>query len=112
VVSYQRALALKPGMAEGHGNLGNALLAQNKLDEAETSYSQALRSSRIMQRPGYQPGQLAPGQAEQEKLGKLDEAVACYQRAIELKPATRRGALQPGQHAPHAGQIGRIGGQL
>ena len=38
---YRQALALKPDLAEGHNNLGNALEAQGKLAEAVASYRRA-----------------------------------------------------------------------
>ena len=42
VESYRNAIALAPGCAEAHNNLGNALENQGNLQAAVTSYTQAL----------------------------------------------------------------------
>ncbi len=76
----RRALALKPGFAEGHGNLGNALREQGKLDEAVACYRRALELKR-----DFAEARSNLGNALREQ-GKLDEAIACYRRALELKP--------------------------
>lgn len=39
---YKRLLALKPGHAEAHNNLGRVLRAQGKLNEASAHFAQAL----------------------------------------------------------------------
>src|ERR1700744_4947301 len=42
VAGYRRILFLKPGYAEVHNNLGVALAAQGRIDEAEARYRCAL----------------------------------------------------------------------
>jgi predicted O-linked N-acetylglucosamine transferase (SPINDLY family) len=109
-----RAIRLKGNEAVYHNNLGNALKALGRLDEAVASYRRAVEL-----RPDYLLAlnnlgvavkaqghldeavacyrrvlQLQPNYAEAhsnlgvalETLGRLDEAVACYRRAVELKP--------------------------
>src|SRR5437870_1830888 len=78
---YRQALAAQPNLAEAHSNLGNALTAQGKLDEAVAAYRQAIR---------IKPPDLAEIYST---LGnvlapqcKLDEAVAAYRQAIHIKP--------------------------
>ena len=51
VMSYQRALALKPDYAEAHNNLGTALKAQGKLGRRGAHTSARLLSSQTMLRP-------------------------------------------------------------
>ena len=41
-ISFRRAIELKPGLAEAHGNLGIALHQQRRLDEAEACYREAI----------------------------------------------------------------------
>jgi hypothetical protein len=67
-------------MAEAHGNLGNALLAQKKPEEAEACYARALEL-----KPDYAEAWYNLGNTRQSQE-KLVEAAACYQRAIQLKP--------------------------
>ncbi|XZO04188.1 MAG: tetratricopeptide repeat protein [Microcoleus sp.] len=77
---YHQALTIKPDDAQSHWQLGNALVRQNRLDDAIASYQTALQ---------FQPDNfeiyLELGKAL-EKEQKWDEAIAAYQRAIELNP--------------------------
>ena len=75
-----RGLALAPGDADAHSNLGNALHAQGKLSEAQACHRRAI--------------ELSPDRAEAHSnlanalkdQGRLDEAIAAYRRALQLKP--------------------------
>ncbi len=75
-----RAIAVRPGIAAYHSNLGNALREHGKLDEAVACYRRALQI-----KPDYPEACSNLGNALQEQ-GKLDEAVACYRRALHIKP--------------------------
>jgi predicted O-linked N-acetylglucosamine transferase (SPINDLY family) len=77
---YERALALTPDHADAHINLGNALRAQGKLDEAVLHYERAL-SLRPDHAFAYHNlgGVLA-------LQGKLEEAITYHERALTLKP--------------------------
>ena len=63
-----------------HGNLGGALRAQGKLDEAIASYRRALAL-----KPDHADGHYALGNALQDH-GRLDEAITSYQQALALAP--------------------------
>jgi tetratricopeptide (TPR) repeat protein len=75
-----RAIRLKGHAAAFHNNLGNALRAQGKLDEAVAAYRRALQ---LQPRDAEAHNNLGNALKDQ---GKLDEAVACCRRALELQP--------------------------
>jgi tetratricopeptide (TPR) repeat protein/2-polyprenyl-3-methyl-5-hydroxy-6-metoxy-1,4-benzoquinol methylase len=78
---YRRILAVNPrDYPEVHMNLGLALLQQGKLDEAATSYKEALEL-----RPNDVEGLLNLGNILGD-LGKPDEAIACYRKALVISP--------------------------
>ena len=80
VAGYRRALALKPDDPDIYNNMGNALAAQGKPDEAVTAFGRTLA--------------LAPGSVVahnnlgnvQRSLGLWDEAEASFRKAIALQP--------------------------
>jgi tetratricopeptide (TPR) repeat protein len=77
---YRQALAIQPGYAAAHNNLGNALLQLGQLADAAAAYRQALGSS--------------PENADihcnlanaLRQLGELPEALIETERAIALNP--------------------------
>ncbi|MEG4353287.1 tetratricopeptide repeat protein [Microcoleus sp. LAD1_D3] len=77
---YHQALTIKPDDAQSLWQLGNALVRQNRFDDAIASYQTALR---------YHPNNfeihLELGKVL-EKEKKWDEAIISYRRAIELNP--------------------------
>src|SRR5208337_3768553 len=75
-----QAIRLKPGFAEAHSNLGNALQCKGRLDEAVISFRQAIRL-----KPDYAEAHSNLGNALKDK-GQLDEAIAACRQAIRLKP--------------------------
>jgi predicted TPR repeat methyltransferase len=76
----QRAIAMKPGMAAMHLNLGVVLFGLSRFDEAVASYGNA-----IAIKPEYPEAHNNLGFALY-RLGRTDEAIACYEKALELKP--------------------------
>ncbi|MGE0808975.1 MAG: DUF5672 family protein, partial [Burkholderiaceae bacterium] len=74
------AIAREPGNADFHNNLGLALRAQDRLDEAIAAYRAALALSET-----YAPAwnNLA---LDLQQLGRVDEALACFDKAIAIKP--------------------------
>jgi predicted TPR repeat methyltransferase len=80
VAQYQCALALKPGLAEAHNNLGNAFKDQGKLNKAIACYRSAFALKPDFAEAHNNLGTLLTDQ------GKLDEAVVQYQSALALKP--------------------------
>ena len=76
----QRRAAAKLGSpAEGHFNLGNALMGQGKLDEAIAAYRRAIGIKPDFADAHSNLGNALAGQ------GKLDEAIVAYRRAIGIK---------------------------
>ncbi len=75
-----QALKLKPEFAEAHSNLGNALKALGRIDEAVASYRRALA-----RKPDLADAHSNLGNAL-KALGRIDEAVASYRRALAIKP--------------------------
>ncbi len=75
-----RAAQLLPDDAEAHGNLGNVLRAQRRLDEAEASHRRALEV-----KPDYAEAHNNLGSVMRD-LGRFEEAVASYRRALAIKP--------------------------
>jgi tetratricopeptide (TPR) repeat protein len=80
VAHYQRLLALSPGYANAHNNLGLALVAQGRIGAAITHYERALTLN-----PGYVDAHNNLGIAFVAH-GRIDDAVAHYERALALKP--------------------------
>ena len=76
----KRAVALKPGYADAHSNLGNALKEQGRVDEALPFYHRALELN-----PLHFDALNNLGNALRVQ-GKLNESVAAYERALEVKP--------------------------
>jgi tetratricopeptide (TPR) repeat protein len=111
---FEQALALEPGYAEAHYNLGNVFSAQGKLDRAVACYQRALAlrpdrpdfhnelGNALRDQGKFEPAMesceraltLKPNYAEAHynlgnvfgDQGKLDNAVGCYERALALKP--------------------------
>jgi len=75
-----KAVAINGDVAAFHCNLGLALLAQNRIQEAVAAYRRAL-----MLQPNYFEAHNNLGIALQAQ-GNLDEAVASFERAIAHKP--------------------------
>ena len=82
MASYQQVLELDPNHVEALNNLGVALHAQGKIDEAMACLRRA-----VTLKPDYADAHSNLGNALKEQ-GKLDEAVACYRQALELNPAS------------------------
>jgi len=76
----RRAIAANPRQPFYHSNLGNALKAQNKLDEAVSCFEQALEIKPDHEEAFYNLGNTLIAQK------KLEEAAAAYRRALKIKP--------------------------
>src|SRR5262249_13974781 len=69
-----------PNYAEAHTNLGNALLAKGRPDDAIACYRRAIElDPKLAQAHGNLGSALSV-------KGRLDEAIRCFRRAIELDP--------------------------
>lgn len=72
--------ALEPEFVEAHTNLGNALKARGKLEEAAASYERALAL-----KPDYAEAHFNLGNVFRDQ-GRLDAALVNYERSLALKP--------------------------
>jgi Flp pilus assembly protein TadD len=80
IVLYRRILCRNPSLPEVHCNLGAALAALGRLEEAESSLRRAISLKRDYPEPHANLGMAL------KILGRLDEAEAALRRAIELRP--------------------------
>jgi tetratricopeptide (TPR) repeat protein len=80
VSHYKYMLKLSPDTVPLHNDLGVALLAQGKLDEAISHYRQALQY-----KPDHVKAHTNLGIAL-SKQGKFDKAISHYRRTLQLKP--------------------------
>lgn len=80
VVSYDRALALRPDYAEAHCNRGNTLQMLKRFDEAVTSYDRA-----ISLQPNYAEA-FCNRAVGLHTLGRFEQALVSYDRALALRP--------------------------
>ncbi|HEX4144962.1 MAG TPA: sulfotransferase [Pirellulales bacterium] len=80
VAAYRDILALRPDLAEAHGNLGNLLLAQRDRDEAVLQFERATAL-----KPQLFQAHNSLGEIFQAR-GQLDQAAARYRHVIALRP--------------------------
>ena len=80
MAQFERALILRPELAEAHSNLGAAFKDQGKLQEAVAQFERALLIN-----PELSEAHSNLGTALQA-LGTLDRAVEQFERALSLKP--------------------------
>src|SRR3984885_3660670 len=76
----QRAVALKPDVAEAHNDLGNVLGAQGKFVQAAAAFERAAALKPDFADAHYNRG-LALG-----SLGRFGEAAGCFQRVLAVNP--------------------------
>lgn len=82
-----------------HGNLGNVLLKQQRLDEAAACYRQA-----IDLRPDFSEVHSNLGYVLR-KQGRLNEAVACLRKAVHLNPHNPRAHYNLGEAVEKQGRL-------
>ncbi len=99
IVHYQRAIALKPGFADGHYNLGLALDGKGRTDEAIPHYEEALKI-----RPDYAKAHNNLGYALFQK-GRVVEALDHYRKALEIQPDNARALNNMGLALMQQGRI-------
>ena len=130
--AYRRALNHQPDYAEAHGNLGNTLQAQGKLEEAVACYARALSyrphyaevhsnlGNVLMAQGKYAAAAASHGRALTYKpdyaeahnnlglvlleQGDVDAAVASYGRALSHKPAYAEAHINLGNALRELGQ--------
>jgi tetratricopeptide (TPR) repeat protein len=79
-VCFRKAIELDPMYSRAHNGLGNALLRQNRLDEAIDKFKRAIEIDPKDPLPYKNLGNALRLQK------KLDEAIACGKTAVELDP--------------------------
>lgn len=87
-VSFRRALALQPGLVKALDNLGLALEAQNRQDEALQAYTAAVRAQTGTAHPSEQP--LLNEGALLNTRGSYTEAAAVLAGATAAAPGNAR----------------------
>jgi Flp pilus assembly protein TadD len=75
-----QAIAIRPGQATYHSDLGTALRNLGHFAEAETTYRAALRLQPDFAAAHYNLGLLLRSQ------GRLEEAISCYRAVVRLAP--------------------------
>ncbi|MBW3598340.1 MAG: tetratricopeptide repeat-containing glycosyltransferase family protein, partial [Planctomycetes bacterium] len=78
--AYERSLALAPGAAVTHNNLGNTLVAMDRREEAIACFERAAALQ-----PRY-PNAYKNKGSSLTWLGRLDEAAASFRQALALAP--------------------------
>jgi protein O-GlcNAc transferase len=81
VISYERALSIKPDFYEPLNNLGASLLSLGKLEEAQKYFQQAITVN------PQNANAIHNMATTLEKQKKYEEAIQYYQRLLVLKPA-------------------------
>jgi tetratricopeptide (TPR) repeat protein len=80
IAAYQKAIAIDPGHADAHVNLGRLLHDAGKLDDAERHYRAGLKAQPDDVTAAFNLG------VALEDLGRLEEAVGAFQRAVKSDP--------------------------
>jgi tetratricopeptide (TPR) repeat protein len=81
VTQYEEAVRLRPGYAEAHSNLGNALDSLGLTREAITEYEEAVRLD-----PALAEAHCNLGRVLQTVPGRLDDAIVQFEEALRLRP--------------------------
>ncbi len=76
----RKAIELNPKLVNAHANLGNALMSQNRFEEATVSFAKATQLQADLA-----PAWFMLGKAQQQ-LGRWSKAEIAFRKAIELKP--------------------------
>ena len=77
---YRKVLEKRPDFADAHGNLGVALQAQGRLEEAAVCSRRAIEIN-----PNYAEAHMNLGNVF-EAQGYLEEAAACYLKTLSINP--------------------------
>ena len=91
VTSYEKALVLRPDMAEAHANKGGVLRDLGRREESLACYERALAL-----KPNFPEGAHYNRGNVLQELGQLEEALASYGRALELRPGFVQACLNRG----------------
>ncbi|MEW6078971.1 MAG: tetratricopeptide repeat protein [Thermodesulfobacteriota bacterium] len=94
----QRAVQINPNLAEAHMNLGSALLASNRLDEAVTHLETSVRLS-----PWLTPAYPLLARAGYQKDGNINRAMDLCRRALAVDPDFADAEVMLGALLQHGG---------
>jgi tetratricopeptide (TPR) repeat protein len=81
---YKKAIAINPGYADAHANLGVTYMNKGRLDEAIVTLEKALTLDAQNAGAQYNLGLLF------DKKGKIDEAISAYEKSIAINPRFAR----------------------
>jgi protein O-GlcNAc transferase len=95
----ERAVALKPELAEAHNDLGVVLGAQGRFTEAVASFERA-----IVLNPNYAEAYNNLGSAL-GSLGRFVEATACFERSLAINPSFAMAQLYLGNALRAQGKL-------
>ena len=80
MASYRRAIAVNPGYAAAHFNLGNLLRNRGMVDDAASSYEQTIAINSEHAGAYNNLGKILKG------LGIFDEAIGCFRHVTAIHP--------------------------
>jgi len=80
VLSYQKALLLKPDFAQALVSMGSVYIVLGRLKEAIPCFQKALQFKQNFPDAYYNMG------IALKELNRIDEAIICYQKSLELNP--------------------------
>ena len=103
---YRRAIDRNPANPWSYYELGNALLEQDRLDEAAAQYRAGLGAD-----PTHVPSRAGLG-AVRERQGRLEEAAAEFRAAVELDPGYAAGHYNIGSVRLAQGRAEEAAGHL
>ncbi len=103
---YRHAIRRNPANPWSYYELGNALLEQDRLDEAARQYLAGLAAD-----PTHVPSRTSLG-AVRERQGRLDEAAAEFRRVVELDPGYADGHFNLGSVRLAQGRLEEAAGPL
>ncbi len=101
IAQYERALQLKPDLAEAHTNLGNAFAKiPGRMDEAIAQYKEAVRL-----KPGYIAARFSLANAFDDE-GHTDQAIEQSGEALRIRPTSAEA------HANLGSELSKVPGKL
>ena len=99
ILSYKKAIAIKPDFADAYNNIGNVLRDKGQFEEAEKAYKKALSIN-----PKYIDAYINMGNVLHDK-GNLCDAVEIYEKAISIAPNNAEAHYNVGNALRSLGQL-------
>ena len=101
-VQYQKAIEFDNTNPQAHYNLGNALLFQNKAEDAMKEYDSAVKFERNKERKAKMYHNMG---VVLQSAKQFDKALACYQNALRNDPTNgRQRQSRPGAERERTGR--------